>query len=84
MVLLWLDVLDDFVFALALAWRSTCRCCLVPGLTAALVLTPVFSAEPGMASVALLSAVALSSVCAWLFAVAMSTRRSRRELLAPA
>jgi hypothetical protein len=76
-VLLWLDDLDDFVFSVALAWRNICRYGLAPGLTAAVVLTPLHSSELAIPSVALLSSMALISVLAWFIAWLTPSRRPR-------
>ncbi|MGD2166474.1 MAG: hypothetical protein PVF63_00105 [Gammaproteobacteria bacterium] len=68
-VLQWLDELDDFVFVIAASWRSLCRFGLMPGLPAAMVLTPIYETDLHVRSVILLSAVAIGSVLVWFTAL---------------
>lgn len=83
-VLQWLDDLDDLVFATLFSWRSICRCALAPGILSAVILTPFHSVDLGLASVALLSALAAGSVLAWVAAALITICRSVPQTLATA
>jgi hypothetical protein len=78
-VLQWLDDLDDLVFAVAISWRSTCRFGLALGFLAAFVLTPIYGADLQIQSVIVLTAVAFSSVSAWLAAAMITIRRQQPQ-----
>ncbi len=75
-VLQWLDELDDLVITLASFWRSFCRIGLGLGLVAAIILTPIYSAELRLPSVIVLTMVASGSVLAWFVAALITMRRT--------
>ena len=74
-VLLWLDELDDLIFAAAAFWRGVCRAGLAAGLTAAVLLLPITGAELRFSGTLALSAIATVSVLAWLSAAVTLMRR---------
>ena len=80
-VLQWLDELDDLAFATLHSWRSICRFGLGLGLSAALILTPLYRADLGLLALSALSAVAAGSVLAWSTAALTTIRRTRLEAL---
>ena len=85
-VLLWLDDLDDLVFAGALAWERLRTFCLQIGLTASLILAACESSASLVAWAAPLAGVAASSVAVWVLgAVCVVVHRrdmGRRQSLA--
>ena len=66
-VLLWLDDLDDLVFALALKWESLRRVVLQVGLVAALAVATCELSFTATAWTLTLSGVAAASVAMWTF-----------------
>lgn len=82
-VLLWIDELDDWLFAGALLWERLRRGSLQIGLVAAFTLAGCEVSAAGFRAqwVPPLAAVALASVGLWLVAaIADLTRRSAAKL----
>jgi len=85
-VLLWLDELDDWLFAGALLWERLRTGALKVGLTAAVGLAgcELFAAGIRAGWVPALAAVALASVGLWFVAAAVDLRNQRIARLAAA
>lgn len=83
-VLLWLDDLDDLIFAAAVSWRGTCRLGLSVGFPAALLLTSLYRTDLHMHWTIALSIIAAGSVVAWLSAALPVVSRPLRSALATA
>jgi hypothetical protein len=82
-VLLWIDELDDCLFAGALLWERLRRGALKLGLVAALALAgcELFAAGVRAGWVPALAAVALSSVGLWFVAAVVDLRNRRTARL---
>ena len=65
-VLLWLDEIEDAVFAIASIWEPLRRALLQVGFCAAVALHFAWSAAYATGSVKVLAGVALASVVVWL------------------
>ena len=70
-VLLWLDDLDDLVFALALKWEGLRRVVLRIGLVAALAVALCELSVTATAWTPTLSGVAAGSVAMWMLGAAL-------------
>jgi hypothetical protein len=82
-VLLWLDDLDDLVFAAALKWESMRRAVLTVGLLAAIAEA---SCELSMTAIdwtPMLALIAAASVAMWLFGAALRVLYYRELRLVP-
>jgi hypothetical protein len=78
-VLLWLDDLDDLIFAAAMVWRSAARRTLNIGLAAAIALAASCIADMYTSWITELTVVALGSVVVWsLAALPQGFARARR------
>jgi hypothetical protein len=81
-VLLWLDELDDFVFAGALVWERLRRWCLQVGLLAAVMLAASELTRTAALWAPALAGVAASSVALWLLgAMLVLAKRLEADLL---
>ena len=85
-VLLWLDEIDDWLFAGALLWERLRRATLKVGLAAASALAgcELFAAGVRANWVPTLAAVALASVGVWIVAAVVDVRNRRSAKLAAA
>jgi hypothetical protein len=80
-VLLWLDELDDWLFAAALVWRSVARYTLSVGLAAALAMAVGSSLGIYTFWIDALTAVAAASVVIWSIAAIPVWMQTRRPLI---
>ncbi len=83
-VLLWLDDLDDLIFAAAVSWSGTCRLGLAAGFPAALVLVATQGTDVYARWGVGLGLIAAASVIAWLCAAVPLVTRPLRGSLAAA
>ena len=79
-VLLWLDDLDDLIFAAAMVWRSAARRMLNVGLAAAIALAASCIADLYTSWMTELTVVAFGSVVAWSLAALPQGFASARRL----
>ena len=82
-VLLWLDDLDDLVFALALKWESVRRAVLQIGLFAAVAVASCELSVTATDWTPMLSLIAAASVAMWTLGAALRILYYRQLSLAP-
>jgi hypothetical protein len=82
-VLLWLDDLDDLVFAVALKWEVLRRTVLRVGLLAALAVATCEVSFTATQWTPMLSLVAAASVVMWTFGAALRIAYYRELRLVP-
>jgi len=83
-VLLWLDDLDDLVFAAIMVWRRAARRMLGVGLVAAIALAIVCIADVYTAWLTELTVIASGSVIAWSISALPLRPGARRRHSLPA